>query len=246
MVALVPPNFRRYLPFVLIAIFALFLVPTLLRKKSATGPSASTRAQQTIAAMNLIDKGEQAYMNTHGRFTPHIADLLTTTLADDLAIGITVHIDVSSDGSRYLAQVESDVLSLIRGRNKARIVAQSCLQLSKAPASPAHPQASNNRASVPAAPIRVRAHAPGNRARKSLGATSYGAVAPFSVRPTQAKARSQGTRRRPLTPTEGHTRGSPPTPSTSGAAGHPRQLVRLATKLEPGSSSDWVTLSYRN
>ena len=130
MVAFVPPNFRRYLPFVLIAIFALFIVPTLLRKKSATGPSASTRSQQTIAAMNLIDKGEQTYMNTHGRFTPHIADLLTTTLADDLAIGTTVHIDVSSDGSRYLAQVESDVLSLVRGRDKARILAQSCLQLS--------------------------------------------------------------------------------------------------------------------
>ena len=129
MVVFVPPNFRRYLPFVLIAVVLLFLLPSLLRKKSATGPSASTRAGQTIEAMNLIDKGERAYINAHGRFTPHLADLLTTQLANDLAIGLTVQLDVGSDGQRYLAQVESDVLSLVRGRNDSTLIAQSCLVL---------------------------------------------------------------------------------------------------------------------
>lgn len=129
MVAFVPPNFRRYLPFVLIAVVLLFLLPNLLRKKGTTGPSASTRSGMTIEAMNLIDKGERAYLNANGRFTPHLADLLTTRLANDLAIGLTVQLDVGSDGQRYLAQVESDVLSLVRGRDDSKLIAQSCLVL---------------------------------------------------------------------------------------------------------------------
>jgi hypothetical protein len=124
-----PPNFRRYMPFILIGALALFVVPTLLRKKTASGPSTSTRAAQTIEAMSLIDRGEQTYKTSHGRFTPHLADLLTTRLANDLAIGLSVQLDVGSDGQRYLAQVESDVLSLVRGRNGATVTAQSCLVL---------------------------------------------------------------------------------------------------------------------
>ena len=129
MVALVPPNFRRYMPFLLIAALLIFILPTLLKKKAATGPSPSTRAGQTIEAMNLIDKGEQAYKAAHGRFTPHLADLLTTRLANDLAIGLAAQLDVGTDGQRYLAQVESDVLSLVRGREGVKLTAQSCLVL---------------------------------------------------------------------------------------------------------------------
>lgn len=128
MVVLVPPNFRRYMPFLLIAVLLVFLLPNLLRKKT-TGPSPSTRAGQTIEAMNLIDKGEQAYKTAHGHFTPHLADLLTTRLANDLAIGLAAQLDVGTDGQRYLAQVESDLLSLVRGRNGAMLTAQSCLVL---------------------------------------------------------------------------------------------------------------------
>jgi hypothetical protein len=129
MVGLVPPNLRRYVPFLLIAVLMLLIVPTLLKKKTTTGPNAGTRAGQTIEALALIDKGEQAYMTAHGRFTPHVADLLTTRLANDLAIGLAVQLDVGTDGQRYLAQVGSDVLSLVRGRNGAKVTAQSCLVL---------------------------------------------------------------------------------------------------------------------
>lgn len=122
-----PPNFRRFLPFVLIAVFVLFLVPTLLRKKGSTTASASTRASQTLDAMTQIDKGEQAYLGANGRYTPHLADLLTNRLATDLAIGINVQIDVSSDGRRYVAQLESDTLSLVRGRQGGKVIAQTCL-----------------------------------------------------------------------------------------------------------------------
>jgi hypothetical protein len=125
----VPPNFRRYLPLLLIAFLLVFLLPTLLRKKTTSGSSASTRAARTIEAMNLIDKGERAYLAAHGRFTPHLADLLTARLANDLAIGLVVQLDVASDGQRYLAQVESDVLGLVRARTGAQVSAQSCLVL---------------------------------------------------------------------------------------------------------------------
>jgi hypothetical protein len=126
---LVPPGFRRYLPLVLIASLLVIALPTLLRKKTASGLSPGTRAAQTIEAMNLIDKGELAYKMANGHFTPHLADLLTTRLADDLAIGLTVQLDVGSDGQRYLAQVRSDVLSLVRGRRNSKVTAKSCFVL---------------------------------------------------------------------------------------------------------------------
>ncbi len=125
-----PPNFQRFLPLVLIALVVFFLVPSLL-KKNTSGPSASTRATQTIDAMNLVDKGEQGYTTAHGRFTPHLADLLplNTRLASDLAIGLGVQLDVSTNGQRFLAQVASNVLSPVRARNAGKLTAQSCLTL---------------------------------------------------------------------------------------------------------------------
>lgn len=116
------------MPVLLIAFVLLFILPTLLKKKtSGASASAGTRAALTIGAMTLIDKGEQRYFAAHGRFTPHLADLLTSRLASDLATGVMVQLDVGSDGRRYLAQVESDVLNLVRGRNDGEVTAQSCL-----------------------------------------------------------------------------------------------------------------------
>jgi hypothetical protein len=125
-----PPNFQRFLPFILIAAVVLFIVPQLLKKRTS-GPSASTRAAQTIDAMNLIDKGEQSYKTAHGRFTVHLADLLplNNRLASDLAIRLGVQLDVSTNGQRFLAQVASDVLSLVRARTDNKVTAQSCLIL---------------------------------------------------------------------------------------------------------------------
>src|SRR6266702_8715331 len=103
-----PPNFQRFLPLILIVALAIFVLPTVL-KKHKSGPSASTRATQTIDAMNLIDKGEQSYRAAHSRFTPHLADLLTTSarLASDLSTGLNVQLDVSTAGPSRLARVSS-------------------------------------------------------------------------------------------------------------------------------------------
>src|SRR6266571_2636436 len=94
-----PPNLRRFLPLILVAFFLLFLLPTLLKKKTTSGPSASARAAQTINAMNLIDKAEQAYKTAHG----------------------------GSDRQTFVAQVESNVLSLVRARSGKTLIAHSCL-----------------------------------------------------------------------------------------------------------------------
>lgn len=129
MVAPVPANFRRYLPLLLVGLLLVTVVPGLLRKKSTSAVSAGTLAQQTIKAMKLIDTGEQAYLSANGRFTPHLADLLTGGLANDLALGVVAQIDVGTGGQRYLAQVASPVLSLVRGQSGAKMTAQSCLVL---------------------------------------------------------------------------------------------------------------------
>jgi hypothetical protein len=124
-----PPNIRRFLPLILIAFFLLFLLPTLLKKNSTSGLSASARATQTINAMNLIDKGEQAYKAAHGTYTAHLADLVATShgLAHDLVIGLAVQLDAGSDGQSFVAQVESNVLSLVRARSGKKLIAHSCL-----------------------------------------------------------------------------------------------------------------------
>ena len=124
-----PPNIRRFLPLILVAFFLLFLLPTLLKKKSTSGLSASARATQTINAMNLIDKGEQAYKAAHGGYTAHLADLVTTShgLAQDLVIGLAVQLDAGSDAQSFVAQVESNVLSLVRARSGKRLIADTCL-----------------------------------------------------------------------------------------------------------------------
>jgi len=124
-----PPNVRRFLPLILVAFFLLFLLPSLLKKKSTSGLSSGARATQTINAMNLIDKGEQAYKAAHGGYTAHLADLVATShvLAHDLVIGLAVQLDAGSDGQSFVAQVESSVLSLVRARSGKKLIAHSCL-----------------------------------------------------------------------------------------------------------------------
>jgi competence protein ComGC len=126
-----PPNIQRFLPVIVIAVFLLIILPTLVKKHGTSGPNAATRSTQTIGAMNLIDKGEKAYLASHGHFTSHLADLIASShgLAADLAIGLDAQVDVSSDGKTFLAQVSSDVLGLVRARDGGKILAQSCLVL---------------------------------------------------------------------------------------------------------------------
>jgi len=128
----VQPNLRRLLPMFAILAAVLLIVPALTKKHSA-GPSSGTKASAAVDALNRVDKGEQRYLSAHQRYTAHIADLVTIApkLASDLAT-VRVQLDVSSDGQSFLAQVSSDVLSLVRARNKATISADSCTVLKSA------------------------------------------------------------------------------------------------------------------
>ena len=122
------PNFRRYLPFILIAFFILIAGQTLFKRHSSS-TTTSARATQTIGALNLIRTAEQTYQTKNGRFTSHIADLVPygRHLTIDLADGIGMQVDVSTDGQRYLAQVISDVLSLNRTIQGTKVIAQDCV-----------------------------------------------------------------------------------------------------------------------
>lgn len=127
----VPPNFQRFLPIILIAFVLLFILPTVLKKKSSTGPNTKTRAADTISALNLVGGAEKDFLAAHDRYTAHLADLipLRKQLVSDLSIGLGVQLDVSTDGKTYYAQVASDVLSLTRARNQSKIIASGCLVL---------------------------------------------------------------------------------------------------------------------
>src|SRR4051812_5719726 len=112
-----PPNLRRYMPFLLVGVLFIFVVPSLLKKKTS-GPKAKTLAAQTIDARDVIDRAEQSYKQTHGRFASHLADLLPghPGLAADLAGGVAATLDVATDGQTYIAQVENANISLLRSR----------------------------------------------------------------------------------------------------------------------------------
>lgn len=123
------PNLRRFLPFILIAVFLFVLLPALLKKGSSSGPSAGTLSQETIAATNLVDQAELRYKAAHGRYTGHLADLLSLNnkLGADLVDGVTVQLDVGTDGQSYFAEVGSKVLTLVRAREGTKTIARGCL-----------------------------------------------------------------------------------------------------------------------
>lgn len=129
-----PANMKRLLPIVLIMVVVLFIVPQLTKKKTASGPNAGARATQTLDALNLIDKGEQTYRAANGMFTSHLVDLLQpgSPLAGYLATGVTVRIDAGTDGKRFIAEVASDVLRVVRARGDGKVIAESCQVLKRA------------------------------------------------------------------------------------------------------------------
>ena len=126
-----PPQFRRFLPLIVIVALAFILIPALTRRSHTSGLSDSAKAKGTIDAINLIGAGEQRYRAAHARFTEHLADLLPANpkLAGDLALGLDVRLDVSTNGQSFLAQVASDVLSLVRARTGTTLISQNCVVL---------------------------------------------------------------------------------------------------------------------
>jgi hypothetical protein len=146
MVSPVPPEIRKFLPLIALALFAVLILPSILHGKTSGTTSAGTRAADTTAALGLIDTGEQAYKTAHSRYTERVADVLTPRLADNLVIGLAVDLAVSTDGQTYYARVTSDVLSVLRARKGDQQIADSCVVVKsskgvKCPVAPAAPGA---------------------------------------------------------------------------------------------------------
>ena len=112
------PNPRTLLP-ILAVVLLLFIVLPLLTHKKKGGLTDAKRAADTQAALNLVGGAEHAYKAANGRYTSHLADVLAQKpgLAKDLAAGVVVQLDVTSDGKGFFARVDSSVLSLIRVPN---------------------------------------------------------------------------------------------------------------------------------
>jgi len=56
MVSPVPPEIRKFLPLIALALFAVLILPSILKGKKSSGTtSASVRAADTTAALKLID-----------------------------------------------------------------------------------------------------------------------------------------------------------------------------------------------
>jgi hypothetical protein len=127
----VPPNLQRFLPIILLVFLVLFVLPAIFKKSSSKGTPTKTLSTETIAAMNTVDRAEEAFRAGHGRYSPHVADLLATNrpLAHDLSDGVVVQLDVSTDGQTYYGQVASTVIALSRARTGGRVIAHSCTEI---------------------------------------------------------------------------------------------------------------------
>jgi len=122
---------RRYLPIMLLAFAALFILPQLFRHSSSKTLSSKDRGTLTLDAIERIDHAEQQVFASGGRYTAHLADLVARdkVLASELTVPLTVDIDVTDNGKSYLARVSSDVLSVGRARAGNTVIDRSCREV---------------------------------------------------------------------------------------------------------------------
>ena len=123
-------NLQRILPILLLVVLLLFVLPAILHKKSSSsGLSSKQLSQETISAMNIVDRGEQAFKAAHHVYTARVADLIegSRPLASYLANGVVVQLDASTSGRTFYAQVASTVIGLVRIRTGSKLVAHSCV-----------------------------------------------------------------------------------------------------------------------
>jgi hypothetical protein len=121
-------DMRRFLPILLIAFAALFILPQLFRGSNSKTLSSKDRGALTRDAMLRIDKAEKAAFAADGRYTGNLADLVVgdKVLARELTVPLTIDIEVGSKGTSYVVRVSSDVLSVARARRGAKVVASNC------------------------------------------------------------------------------------------------------------------------
>jgi hypothetical protein len=124
-------DMRRFLPIMLIAFALLFILPQLLRKSSSTALSTKDRGRLTLDAIGRVDRAEQAVFASGGKYTAHLADLVTRdkVLSAELTIPLDVTLDVSANGKSYVARLTSDVFSVAQARSGTALIDRSCREL---------------------------------------------------------------------------------------------------------------------
>jgi hypothetical protein len=119
---------RRFLPIILIAFAALFILPQLFKHSSSKTLSSKERSQMTRDAMLRIDKAQKAAFADGGRYSDSLAQLAAKdkVLAAELTVPLVVDLSIGTGGKSYLVTVSSDVLSVARARNGAKVVSSNC------------------------------------------------------------------------------------------------------------------------
>ena len=106
-------DIRRFLPILLIAFAALFILPQLFKGSGSKTLSSKDRGRLTLDAIARIDRAEQQALSSTGRYTTDLAELVARdrVLASELTIPLTVDLDVGGNGKSYLSRVSSDIVS---------------------------------------------------------------------------------------------------------------------------------------
>jgi hypothetical protein len=125
-------NFGRSPILLIVALFfLLFIVLSIINRKSSTSLNDTDRALRTTQALNRVMDAEATYLKQHGTYSGHLGDLvlLQPKLATDLADSIvTVQVD-SSGNKTYFTQVASTVVLFNRTVKNGKVEVKSCLQL---------------------------------------------------------------------------------------------------------------------
>jgi hypothetical protein len=124
-------DMRRFLPIILLAFAALFILPQLFKGGGSKTLSSKDRATMTRDAMLRIDKAQKAGFTKGGKYTDSLADLVVAdkVLARELTVPLDIDLSTGAQGKSYVVSVSSDVLSVSRARSGAKVVSSSCRTL---------------------------------------------------------------------------------------------------------------------
>jgi hypothetical protein len=148
-------NFGRNPILLVIALFfLLFIVLSIVNRKSSSSLSDTDRARRTNQALIRVMDAQQAYLAKNGRYADHVSDLIPFAhrIATDLTDGIaSIQID-SSGNKTYFVSVASPVVSFTRTVSNGKVITKSCLQLKSAAKNFCTRKTSDIEKSLPAGP----------------------------------------------------------------------------------------------
>jgi hypothetical protein len=121
-------DMRRFLPLILLAFAALFILPQLFKHGSSKTLSSKDRSVMTRDAMLRIDKAEKAMFTAGGKYTDSLAELVAgdKVLANELTVPLLIDLSTGAGGKSYVVTISSDVLSVARARNGAKVASSNC------------------------------------------------------------------------------------------------------------------------